>query len=60
MNGSGDPRFSGTIAVVTGGANGMGCSCVKLLAERGAQVVVADRDVAAANAVAKELEELCA
>jgi NAD(P)-dependent dehydrogenase (short-subunit alcohol dehydrogenase family) len=35
-------RFKGRIALVTGGASGIGCSTVFRLAEEGAQVIVAD------------------
>lgn len=40
------------IALVTGGANGIGAATARLLAERGATVVVADLDRAGAEAVA--------
>ncbi|HYG07282.1 MAG TPA: D-threitol dehydrogenase [Stenotrophomonas sp.] len=36
--------FSGRTAVVSGGAAGIGAACARLLAERGAQVAVLDRD----------------
>src|SRR5688500_14392454 len=35
-------RFDGQVVVVTGGARGIGRSCVELLAERGAQVLLVD------------------
>ena len=47
--------FSGRIAVVTGGASGIGAACARLLASRGARVAVADRKLAAAEALAREL-----
>jgi NAD(P)-dependent dehydrogenase (short-subunit alcohol dehydrogenase family) len=47
--------FTGRVAVVTGGASGIGAACCRLLAERGARVVVADRDTARAQALAAEL-----
>lgn len=39
-------EFDGAIAVVTGGASGIGEAVAALLAERGARVAVLDRDVA--------------
>jgi NAD(P)-dependent dehydrogenase (short-subunit alcohol dehydrogenase family) len=44
--------FSGQVAVITGGASGIGEACAHVLAEAGARVVVADRNEAAAHAVA--------
>jgi len=43
------------IAVVTGGASGIGAACCRELAARGARVVVLDRDGAGAGAVAAEI-----
>ncbi|MDQ1687657.1 MAG: hypothetical protein QOK42_632 [Frankiaceae bacterium] len=37
-------RFDGRVAMVTGGAMGIGAAIAELLAERGAQVVVVDRE----------------
>jgi NAD(P)-dependent dehydrogenase (short-subunit alcohol dehydrogenase family) len=45
----------GKVAIVTGGASGMGRSSALLLAARGARVVVADRDAARARAVRDEI-----
>jgi len=44
--------FGGRVAVVTGGASGIGEACARVLAEAGARVVVADRNTDAARAVA--------
>lgn len=49
-------RFSGRVAVVTGGAAGIGRQVSRLLAEEGAAVVIADFDPAAAEATRAELE----
>ncbi len=46
-------RVSGKVALVTGGAMGMGKSHSELLAREGAHVFVTDRDAAAGEAVAK-------
>jgi NAD(P)-dependent dehydrogenase (short-subunit alcohol dehydrogenase family) len=48
-------RFEGRTAVVTGGASGIGLACVELLVERGARVVLIDRQAQAAHAVAQRL-----
>ena len=48
-------RVAGKIAVVTGGASGLGAATCRLLAREGATVVVADIDEAAGRAVAAEL-----
>ena len=47
--------LAGKIAVVTGGGSGIGRATALLLAERGAQVVVADVDGGHAGAVAAEI-----
>jgi NAD(P)-dependent dehydrogenase (short-subunit alcohol dehydrogenase family) len=42
-------------AVVTGGASGIGASCCRVLARRGAQVVVLDRNGQQAEQIAREI-----
>ena len=51
MNG----RFEGQVAVITGGASGIGRACAELLAEQGATVAVADVDASNAIKVAEGL-----
>lgn len=48
--------LEGRIAIVTGGASGIGEACARDLAARGARVVVADIDEARAGAVAGSIE----
>jgi NAD(P)-dependent dehydrogenase (short-subunit alcohol dehydrogenase family) len=43
-------EFEGLVAIVTGGASGIGASTVRVLLERGATVAVFDRDITGANA----------
>jgi len=50
-----DGEFSGKVAIVTGGAMGIGAAVADILAERGAKVAVVDRDAGAAKEVADRL-----
>ena len=50
-------RLNEMTAVVTGGASGMGESMVYALAKEGASVVVVDRNIDGANAVATNVEK---
>jgi NAD(P)-dependent dehydrogenase (short-subunit alcohol dehydrogenase family) len=45
----------GSIAVVTGGASGIGKACSRVLAEQGYLVVILDRDLPAARTAAEEV-----
>jgi 2-hydroxycyclohexanecarboxyl-CoA dehydrogenase len=49
-------RFDGRVAVVTGGASGIGAAIARRLASEGARLAVADLDAALAGAVAKEVD----
>ena len=51
-------RYSGKVAVVTGGAGGIGLATVRRLAAEGARVVVADVDKAAGQSAAAEADGL--
>lgn len=48
-------RVPGRVAIVTGGASGIGFACCAALREAGAHVVIADRDGAAATAALRML-----
>lgn len=50
-----EAEFSGKVALVTGGASGIGAEICRLLADRGAMVAVTDRDAEAARTLAAEL-----
>lgn len=50
-------RLSGKVAIVTGGAQGMGKANVRLMVREGAQVVLTDRNAAKGTVLANELRE---
>jgi NAD(P)-dependent dehydrogenase (short-subunit alcohol dehydrogenase family) len=47
--------YAGKVAIITGGASGIGAALAKELAQAGAQVVLADRQVGLAEQVAAEI-----
>ena len=51
-------RFDGKVALVTGGASGIGLATTRRLVSEGARVLVLDRDPEALSAVAGELPEV--
>lgn len=53
-----EKELSRQICLVVGGGNGVGRETAFLAADRGAHVVVADKDVAAAQAVAAEVQKI--
>jgi NAD(P)-dependent dehydrogenase (short-subunit alcohol dehydrogenase family) len=50
-------RVDGQVAVVTGGAQGVGLACAALLNEAGAQVVLLDRDAGALEAARAQVPQ---
>lgn len=48
-----DGRFQGRVAIVTGGASGIGAAIVRRLADEGAKVAILDLDAAGAGALAE-------
>jgi NAD(P)-dependent dehydrogenase (short-subunit alcohol dehydrogenase family) len=53
-------QFAGQVAIVTGGASGIGAATATTLGRRGARVVVADRDGDGARRVAGQIEHATA
>jgi NAD(P)-dependent dehydrogenase (short-subunit alcohol dehydrogenase family) len=49
-------KLKGKVAIVVGGANGIGKRTSKLLAQEGAKVMIADFDIKAANKLAEEIK----
>jgi NAD(P)-dependent dehydrogenase (short-subunit alcohol dehydrogenase family) len=52
-----DQRYQGKVAVVTGGASGIGAAIARRLARAGAAIAVSDVNAVAANALAEELRQ---
>jgi NAD(P)-dependent dehydrogenase (short-subunit alcohol dehydrogenase family) len=48
-------RFDGRVALITGGASGIGAATVRRLTAEGGTCVIADRDIDGANALAAEV-----
>jgi NAD(P)-dependent dehydrogenase (short-subunit alcohol dehydrogenase family) len=49
-------QLNNKVAIVTGGASGLGCAIAQQYAREGASVVIADRDIERAKAVAADIE----
>lgn len=47
--------IGGKVVLVTGGASGLGSALVRVLAKAGGRIVIADREAAAAEAIAQEI-----
>lgn len=60
MNVSQPQDFHGRVALITGGASGIGSECARQFVERGAQVLLADINAEQGRAVARELGPLAA
>ena len=52
-----ESEYSGKVAIVTGGASGIGAAIAKEIAGSGTEVVIADRQVELARGVASEIRE---
>ena len=48
-------RLGGLNCIVTGGSSGIGAASVKRFVDEGAEVLIADIDIDAANSFAKEM-----
>jgi 3(or 17)beta-hydroxysteroid dehydrogenase len=55
MTDNNNGRVHGKVALVTGGAKGIGAASVRLLAAEGAQVLISDLDVEASQALAMQI-----
>jgi len=51
-------KLEGKVAIVTGGSQGIGQGIVRCLAEEGANIVIADIDIAKANKTAQEVRAM--
>ena len=51
-------EFDGKVAIVTGGASGIGRATVQALAKQGAKITIADIDIKSARKVVDEIEKL--
>ena len=57
--GTGNNRVMGKVALITGGASGLGAASALLMAENGASVMVTDMNLDGAQAVADEINGTC-